>query len=105
MPDMRRCEFITLIGGACGGTRRAFFCVSLAMGAEELKQQSIVGFDPCLRKAMTERFTSTVTVQARDRPSNGLSACSFRSRGKNSTWRRLAPRSNPDDPAKHEQRA
>jgi hypothetical protein len=39
------------------------------MGAEELKQQSIVGFDPCLRKAMTERFTSTVTVQARDRPS------------------------------------
>jgi len=23
------------------------------MGAEELKQQSIVGFDPCLRKAMT----------------------------------------------------
>jgi hypothetical protein len=69
MPDMRRCELITLIGGACGGTRRAFFFVSLAMGAEELKQQSIVGFDPCLRKAMTKRFTSTVTVQARDRPS------------------------------------
>src|SRR5262249_44813162 len=27
--------------------------VSLGMGAEELEQQCIVGFDPCLRKAMT----------------------------------------------------
>src|SRR5262249_24532566 len=36
-----------------GGIRRAFFCVSLGMGAEELEQQCIVGFDPCLWKAMT----------------------------------------------------
>ena len=27
--------------------------VSLGMGAEELEQQCIVGFDPCLRKTMT----------------------------------------------------
>jgi hypothetical protein len=27
--------------------------VSLRMGAEELEQQRVVGFDPCLRKAMT----------------------------------------------------
>ena len=26
--------------------------VSLGMGAEELEQQCVVGFDPCLRKAM-----------------------------------------------------
>ena len=27
--------------------------VSLGIGAEELEQQRVVGFDPCLRKAMT----------------------------------------------------